>query len=65
MAVDKFMKAKEIDPSLASKANERIREYKKLFPTSDVAFFYNVFEGDEFQVECWINETTKARFSDN
>ena len=64
-AVDKFQKAKEVDPSMASKANEMIREYSKLFPTSEDAFFYNVFEGDEYQVECWINEKTKARFSNN
>ena len=64
-AVDQFAKAKAVDPSIASKANEMIREYSKLFPTSEDAFFYNVFEGDEYQVECWINETTKARFSNN
>ena len=64
-AVDKFQRAKEVDPSIASKANEMIREYSKLFPTSEDAFFYNVFEGDTYQVECWINETTKARFSNN
>lgn len=64
-AVDQFVKAKTIDPSIAAKANEMIREYSKLFPTSEDAFFYNVFEGDEYQVECWINEKTKARFSNN
>ena len=64
-AVDKFQRAKEVDQSLTSKANEMIREYSKLFPTSEDAFFYNVFEGDTYQVECWINETTKARFSNN
>ena len=65
VAVDQFAKAKAVDPSMASKANEMIREYSKLFPTSEDAFFYNVFEGDEYQVECWINETTRARFSNN
>ena len=64
-AVDQFAKAKSVDPSIAAKANEMIREYSKLFPTSEDAFFYNVFEGDEYQVECWINEKTKARFSNN
>ena len=64
-AVDKFQRAKEVDPSLASKANEMIRDYSKMFPTSEDAFFYNVFEGDTYQVECWINEATKARFSNN
>lgn len=64
-AVDQFAKAKSVDPSITAKANEMIREYSKLFPTSEDAFFYNVFEGDTYQVECWINETTKARFSNN
>ena len=65
VAVDQFVKAKTVDPSIAAKANEMIRDYSKMFPTSEDAFFYNVFEGDEYQVECWINETTKARFSNN
>ena len=64
-AVDQFVKAKTVDPSIAARANEMIRDYSKLFPTSEDAFFYNVFEGDDYQVECWINETTKARFSNN
>jgi len=64
-AVDQFVKAKTVDPSIAAKANEMIRDYSKMFPTSEDAFFYNVFEGDDYQVECWINETTKARFSNN
>lgn len=65
VAVDQFVKAKSVDPSMAAKANEMIRDYSKMFPTSEDAFFYNVFEGDTYQVECWINETTKARFSNN
>ena len=64
-AADKFQKAKEVDPSMTARANEMIREYSKAFPTSEDAFFYNVFEGDEYTIECWINETTKARFSNN
>lgn len=65
VAVDQFQKAKSIDPSIAAKANEMIKEYSKLFPTSEDAFFYNVFEDDTYEVGCWINETTKARFSNN
>jgi len=64
-AVDQFEKAKKVDSSIKAKADEMIRDYSKMFPTSEDAFFYNVFEGDEYQVECWINETTKARFSNN
>lgn len=64
-AVDKFQRAKEVDPEMASKANEMIREYSKMFPTAEDAFFYNVFEGDTYHVGCWINEDTKARFSKN
>lgn len=64
-AVDKFQKAKEVDPEQAAKANEMIREYSKMFPTSEDAFFYNVFEGDTYHVGCWINEDTKARFSNS
>jgi tetratricopeptide (TPR) repeat protein len=60
-AVDKFNRAKTIDPSVAEKANERINTYKKYFPDIETIFFYSLKEGDDYTVGCWINETTKVR----
>lgn len=62
VAVDKFLKAKAVDPSCASKANKYINKYSDYFPNKETAFFNNVKDGDSFSVGCWINETTKARF---
>ena len=61
-AVDQFVKAKSIDASVAGEANKLIAEYKKYFPGKEDAFAYNVTEGSEVKIECWINTTTKARF---
>ncbi len=62
LAVDVFVKAKSIDPSIASEANKLIATYKAYFPGKEDAFAYNVTEGSTVKVECWINESTKARF---
>ena len=62
VAVDMFAKAKQVDPSIADKANELINTYSEYFPNKEEAFFHNIIEGSDFKVECWINTTTKARF---
>jgi tetratricopeptide (TPR) repeat protein len=63
VAVDKFNKAKSVDPELAERAGNLISTYSKYFPNKEEAFFKGVNEGDSYTVKgCWINETTKARF---
>jgi tetratricopeptide (TPR) repeat protein len=62
VAVDKYIKAKQVDPDIAEKANEMIKKYSAYFPNKENAFFYGVNDGDTYKVECWINETTTARF---
>ncbi len=60
-AVDKYMKAKRVDPDLTELANRRISSYSVYFPTQETIFFYDLHEGDEYMVECWINEKTTVR----
>ncbi len=60
-AVDKYYKAKRIDPEVADIASKRISSYSIYFPTMETIFFYSLKEGDEYIVECWINEKTKIR----
>ena len=62
-AVDKFNKAKQVDPSVAEEANKLITSYTPHFPSKDEAFFRSVTEGADVKIGDWINETTKARFS--
>ncbi len=62
VAVDKFNMAKTIDPSLEDQANKLILTYSNYFPNKEDSFFCGVNEGDSFTINCWINETTKARF---
>jgi tetratricopeptide (TPR) repeat protein len=61
-AVDKFNEAKSVDPSVEEQANKLIITYSNYFPNREDAFFCGVSEGDTYTVNCWINETTKARF---
>jgi len=61
-AVDKFNKAKSVDPSVEDQANKLIITYSDYFPNKEDSFFCGIHDGDNYTVNCWINETTKARF---
>ncbi len=61
-AVDMFIKAKSVDPSIAEKANKLIGKYSMYFPDKEDAFFHGVKEGDTYEIKCWFTAKTKARF---
>lgn len=60
-AVDKYKKAKQVDPSVADKASKKITEYRRLFPDKQTIFFNSLEIGQTYDVGCWINEKTKVR----
>ncbi|MDR2084557.1 MAG: tetratricopeptide repeat protein [Bacteroidales bacterium] len=60
-AVDMFEQAKRIDSSLTERANKNIALYSQYFPTTEQIFFSELLEGDDYEVGCWINKTTKIR----
>ncbi|MDD5507767.1 MAG: hypothetical protein PHD25_05485 [Bacteroidales bacterium] len=60
-AVDKYLKARSVDPSVEQVANERISSYSRAFPPMERLFFHDLKEGDSYTVGCWINETTTIR----
>lgn len=60
-AVDKYVKAKQVDPELEETAQKRIEIYSKQYPTIERLFFYNLTEGEQYTVGCWINERTTIR----
>lgn len=64
-AVDQYIKAKTVDASKTSEANELISRYAQYFPNVEDAFFYGYQEGQEYTVGCWINEKTKVRTRSN
>ena len=61
-AVDKYYKAKSIDPEVEGQATELINRYSQYFPNNEDAFFYGFTDGQSYTLDyCWINETTKVR----
>lgn len=61
-AVDKFYKAKKIDPEVADEANSLISIYSAHFPGKEEIFFQkDVTIGGTYHIGGWINETTKVR----
>jgi len=63
VAVDKYNQAKEVDPSVSEKADDRIKVYSAYFPDAETLFFNGLKVGDQYKIGCWINEktTVKAR----
>lgn len=61
LAVDYFVRAKQVDPALEETANQYINTYSQHFPDIETIFFHGYKEGDAYTIECWINETTRVR----
>ncbi|MBP8782759.1 MAG: hypothetical protein KBG96_00870 [Paludibacter sp.] len=62
VAVDKFVRAKQVDPSIADEANKLINTYSGHFPTKDDMFFQPQLKaGSSFFVGGWIGESTTCR----
>ncbi len=62
-AVDKYIRAKKVDPDVAEEAAYKITLYSKYFPDKSIVFFHTLEEGDSYTVGCWINEKTTIRAS--
>jgi len=61
-AVDKFVKAKQVDPSVEAQASEFISSYSKYYPTKEERFdLPNEFSGATYFVGGWIGESTAIR----
>lgn len=60
LATDYYQRAKSVDSELASKANTKISQVSKSYPSVDDLFTYGIDEGKEITVKC-LGETTKAR----
>ncbi len=60
-AVDKYKKARAVEPDLSDSMYKRISRYQKYFPPTELLFFHNLNDGDSYKVGCWINEVTKVR----
>lgn len=62
VAIDKFEKAKQVDPSCAEEANKLIATYRSSLPSSEDIFMHPDLEkGKPFTVGGWIGERTTIR----
>lgn len=60
-AVDKCVKAKQIDPSVEKRAKEMIAVYSQYFPSTETVFFNDYQDGQSYSIGGWIGETTTIR----
>jgi tetratricopeptide (TPR) repeat protein len=60
-AIDKWNYAKSIDPSVSSEATKLIKKYTQYMPDIEDIFQRGLKTGQNFKVECWIQENTKIR----
>jgi len=62
VAIDKWNKAKAIDPNTAAEAKKLIGKYAQYMPNkADVFMNPEMVDGQRYTVGCWINETTIVR----
>lgn len=59
-AIDKYEKARSVDPSVAKEARDRISKYQSSIPPKDEVFMRSM-QGKTDKVRCWIGETVKVR----
>ena len=61
-AIDKFAKAKAVDPSCAEEATSLINSYTAHLPGKEEVFMHpDVEKGKSFTIGGWIGETTVIR----
>lgn len=61
VVIDKLQRAKSVDPSVASRANELIATYARHTPKAEDLFMLGHKAGDRITVGGWIGETTTIR----
>ena len=61
VAVDTYIKAKQVDPSIAETADKLIAAYRAHFPSGDDLFTFGYKEGESYTVDCWFRATTTIR----
>ena len=60
-AIDKWKKAKSVDPSVATEANKLIHRYQQYMPSKEDIFQRGLKVGQSFNIPCWIKEKTVIR----
>lgn len=61
-AIDKWIKAKQVDRTVAKEANNLINTYQRYMPSKEDVFLRpTINENDPFYVGCWIKENTTVR----
>jgi tetratricopeptide (TPR) repeat protein len=59
-ALNKAVKAKQVDPSISTQANKLISLFSKNLPTKKDLFVAGVESGTTFKINCWIGETVRV-----
>lgn len=60
-AIDKFQRAKSVDPSVTEEANKLISTYSAYTPKPEDLFFLGYKKGDNVNIGGWIGETVTIR----
>jgi tetratricopeptide (TPR) repeat protein len=61
VAIDKWIQARNVDPSIAAEANKQIARYTQYMPEVGDLHMMNIPVGSSLFIGCWINESTTVR----
>jgi len=62
LVIDKLQKAKSVDPSVATEAQQLINRFSGSCPKKEEAFMHSITQGSTVTIGGWIGESTTARF---
>jgi tetratricopeptide (TPR) repeat protein len=62
VAIDRFKRARTLDPECAPEAEKQINLYSQYIPDKETGFFHGIKEGDAYTIGSWINEKTTVRY---
>jgi len=62
VALDRYKKAKSVDPDCLQEAEKQIALYSQYLPDKETGFFHGIQEGSKYKVGSWINEETTVRY---
>ncbi|MCK5824373.1 MAG: hypothetical protein KAG96_03105 [Ichthyobacteriaceae bacterium] len=59
-ALDKYSKARRVDPKAASTASKKISQWGTQVPNKTMIFQFGYIGKPTYKIECWIHETVKV-----
>jgi tetratricopeptide (TPR) repeat protein len=59
-AIDKYKKARQMDPKVSKKASQKVSDWSKQVPDKTMIFSFGYLGKPKYSIKCWIGETVNV-----